>query len=75
MVTKLASSFISPTVCSVLAKIHMVTKQERLQHWLMARSVLAKIHMVTKPQQAISYALYSSVLAKIHMVTKLVKSC
>ena len=37
--------------CSVLAKIHMVTKRtpEKTNEWI--GSVLAKIHMVTKPQK------------------------
>ena len=36
---------------SVLAKIHMVTKQTTTDGFLKIRSVLAKIHMVTKPQK------------------------
>ena len=56
---------------SVLAKIHMVTKQT----WLLFRkkecSVLAKIHMVTKHCWGSVFNCCGSVLAKIHMVTKL----
>ena len=37
--------------CSVLAKIHMVTKQVLAMVTRNQRSVLAKIHMVTKPQK------------------------
>ena len=56
--------------CSVLAKIHMVTKQ--CKHFV-ARficSVLAKIHMVTKHLNEYEAIILCSVLAKIHMVTK-----
>ena len=35
-------------LCSVLAKIHMVTKQQALSSKIHESSVLAKIHMVTK---------------------------
>ena len=37
--------------CSVLAKIHMVTKPDMEYLLCGLRSVLAKIHMVTKPQK------------------------
>ena len=37
--------------CSVLAKIHMVTKLRQSALDLNVCSVLAKIHMVTKPQK------------------------
>ena len=70
MVTKhrLIQSFLKP--CSVLAKIHMVTKPDSdLIKWFY-RSVLAKIHMVTKPYSAPPKYYMCSVLAKIHMVTK-----
>ena len=36
---------------SVLAKIHMVTKQDYIREECIDGSVLAKIHMVTKPQK------------------------
>ena len=35
-------------VCSVLAKIHMVTKLRYINAGSISSSVLAKIHMVTK---------------------------
>ena len=57
-------------ICSVLAKIHMVTKHGVFIDDSSSGSVLAKIHMVTK---RISNAISKnkrSVLAKIHMVTK-----
>ena len=38
-------------MCSVLAKIHMVTKLSDNVTVPAVRSVLAKIHMVTKPQK------------------------
>ena len=37
--------------CSVLAKIHMVTKHNSRAFSMLGSSVLAKIHMVTKPQK------------------------
>ena len=51
MVTKqrLVKSFFY--FCSVLAKIHMVTKQGHRSVLQSLCSVLAKIHMVTKPQK------------------------
>ena len=57
-------------MCSVLAKIHMVTKQDMGGNRYWQGSVLAKIHMVTKQCLKINSRLISSVLAKIHMVTK-----
>ena len=48
MVTKLLKVFITLCMSSVLAKIHMVTKHDRLVVSWYDRSVLAKIHMVTK---------------------------
>ena len=56
--------------CSVLAKIHMVTKLKKFKHFISFSSVLAKIHMVTKQINTYTTAISSSVLAKIHMVTK-----
>ena len=56
--------------CSVLAKIHMVTKLLHLDSLASLRSVLAKIHMVTKLQRTRNERHLRSVLAKIHMVTK-----
>ena len=38
-------------LCSVLAKIHMVTKPRGVVYGYILCSVLAKIHMVTKPQK------------------------
>ena len=70
MVTKLCRSKNGTGNSSVLAKIHMVTKQ-RL--WMLLKricSVLAKIHMVTKPRPTCALVTPCSVLAKIHMVTK-----
>ena len=55
---------------SVLAKIHMVTKLEKLHRLCPVGSVLAKIHMVTKLSKTTEVSGKSSVLAKIHMVTK-----
>ena len=51
MVTKQTLLHSFPELCSVLAKIHMVTKRigSYLSQYL--GSVLAKIHMVTKPQK------------------------
>ena len=51
MVTKRAVVSFALFGCSVLAKIHMVTKPRRLSCSDKMRSVLAKIHMVTKPQK------------------------
>ena len=51
MVTKLVLFASKDTDCSVLAKIHMVTKRKTLKVYQGACSVLAKIHMVTKPQK------------------------
>ena len=48
MVTKLNQVWKHYTSCSVLAKIHMVTKPDSLSLMKACRSVLAKIHMVTK---------------------------
>ena len=48
MVTKHAYNLLQSSVCSVLAKIHMVTKLEKLVCFTQIGSVLAKIHMVTK---------------------------
>ena len=48
MVTKLFLSFLLTILCSVLAKIHMVTKHTHEIYFGTASSVLAKIHMVTK---------------------------
>ena len=56
--------------CSVLAKIHMVTKLPCNFCPTVFRSVLAKIHMVTKLSFIFIYFVLRSVLAKIHMVTK-----
>ena len=51
MVTKLVM-FSNPIIfCSVLAKIHMVTKLTYRALVIRPGSVLAKIHMVTKPQK------------------------
>ena len=57
-------------VGSVLAKIHMVTKQLSFTSFVTECSVLAKIHMVTKLPLESLYQAFCSVLAKIHMVTK-----
>ena len=51
MVTKHTSPKQKHENCSVLAKIHMVTKRWMVFHYTVFRSVLAKIHMVTKPQK------------------------
>ena len=49
MVTKRGAPGDSGPFGSVLAKIHMVTKQPTLTETVNNCSVLAKIHMVTKP--------------------------
>ena len=51
MVTKLFHELGNGRKGSVLAKIHMVTKHNMLNHYDRTGSVLAKIHMVTKPQK------------------------
>ena len=51
MVTKQFVGCVISFDCSVLAKIHMVTKHIFNVFTAMFRSVLAKIHMVTKPQK------------------------
>ena len=51
MVTKRSTETAKKIVCSVLAKIHMVTKLSRMPEASENCSVLAKIHMVTKPQK------------------------
>ena len=71
MVTKPSSEKQEKGLCSVLAKIHMVTKQDKVIDNYQGSSVLAKIHMVTKPTKRPISSSSSSVLAKIHMVTKL----
>ena len=48
MVTRLSASLQVMYNRSVLAKIHMVTKQEDLSYVIKLSSVLAKIHIVTK---------------------------
>ena len=48
MVTKLPYSVTDAQQCSVLAKIHMVTKLIDVNLVIRVSSVLAKIHMVTK---------------------------
>ena len=48
MVTKLYHTGEAGYASSVLAKIHMVTKQGIQNAWSGLSSVLAKIHMVTK---------------------------
>ena len=48
MVTKLTDLSFLRNLCSVLAKIHMVTKQSCDYNKIKESSVLAKIHMVTK---------------------------
>ena len=48
MVTKRIGKLKSCAICSVLAKIHMVTKQIEGMCKIWNGSVLAKIHMVTK---------------------------
>ena len=70
MVTKLIVYAIGMVLCSVLAKIHMVTKRNYIQTVKCNSSVLAKIHMVTKLMWKQGNHILSSVLAKIHMVTK-----
>ena len=57
-------------VCSVLAKILMVTKQFEFPIRIGFRSVLAKILMVTKHDIRSEVEKTCSVLAKILMVTK-----
>ena len=52
MVTKLLICLFIDATGSVLAKIHMVTKQYKLERKGTPRSVLAKIHMVTKLKEA-----------------------
>ena len=71
MVTKPHSESTVKIARSVLAKIHMVTKQIISFHHITYRSVLAKIHMVTKHASYAHFKRCGSVLAKIHMVTKL----
>ena len=73
MVTKHLDSSYFVNLCSVLAKILMVTKPRILVILALRRSVLAKILMVTKPRILVILALRRSVLAKILMVTKLCK--
>ena len=51
MVTKHIRSVPISKFCSVLAKIHMVTKRGLTSGKPLSSSVLAKIHMVTKPQK------------------------
>ena len=51
MVTKLVTIETLHPFCSVLAKIHMVTKPMIKAGFSSPCSVLAKIHMVTKPQK------------------------
>ena len=51
MVTKPKPKKPTKHKCSVLAKIHMVTKRSEEVVNLRVSSVLAKIHMVTKPQK------------------------
>ena len=51
MVTKPETNLSFLSMCSVLAKIHMVTKRDLLHSRKARGSVLAKIHMVTKPQK------------------------
>ncbi len=50
MVTKHDFILVGLYQCSVLAKIHMVTKPTMSAGKMLVRSVLAKIHMVTKPE-------------------------
>ena len=71
MVTKLVNNYVGFAGCSVLAKIHMVTKPRLYVVVVRYRSVLAKIHMVTKRRDTLLVCEDGSVLAKIHMVTKL----
>ena len=71
MVTKPDGSRPACGDCSVLAKIHMVTKLASFPYCFTASSVLAKIHMVTKHGVSLQEFVDRSVLAKIHMVTKL----
>ena len=70
MVTKPPAFVMPPKMCSVLAKIHMVTKLSKTTEVSGKSSVLAKIHTVTKLREVLHDLGYSSVLAKIHMVTK-----
>ena len=70
MVTKHVPFKLIISRSSVLAKIHMVTKQDKVIDNYQGSSVLAKIHMVTKLNDTRSFTDYCSVLAKIHMVTK-----
>ena len=72
MVTKLRPLFDRIRFCSVLAKIHMVTKHILNYYIKDMSSVLAKIHMVTKLDKTDFAKRLCSVLAKIHMVTKLI---
>ncbi len=48
MVTKLALGDLVLSSRLILAKIHMVTKQENETYDIKHRLILAKIHMVTK---------------------------
>ena len=70
MVTKLNDTSSFTDYCSVLAKIHMVTKHVLVLYGYQPSSVLAKIHMVTKLVTEDMTHEQRSVLAKIHMVTK-----
>ena len=70
MVTKPSFRLPCACPCSVLAKIHMVTKHGTPHFTPYIGSVLAKIHMVTKLAVKGCPTAFRSVLAKIHMVTK-----
>ena len=70
MVTKRVVICNTLITCSILAKIHMVTKLFQLGGKDSSRSILAKIHMVTKQNGEKLFYEIGSILAKIHMVTK-----
>ena len=71
MVTKRLFTKSDLEICSVLAKILMVTKLSGKLRLNKVCSVLAKILMVTKLIMVLHVGMGSSVLAKILMVTKL----
>ena len=70
MVTKQVMVKRHDELCSVLAKILMVTKHADATMVRAGGSVLAKILMVTKRKGIMEISNTSSVLAKILMVTK-----
>ena len=70
MVTKPPRESPRRAQCLILAKIHMVTKLQKVVILTELRLILAKIHMVTKQPNILGFEIRSLILAKIHMVTK-----